>query len=84
MDIIVFKLDKEISRSGMIEYISQKSDRLFKGKILVLKLMFKEVTKGERSFDKFSDSRKDAFECTDFSQVAVNIPLVRMCVERGK
>ena len=84
MDIIVFKLDKEIPRSGMIEYISQKSDRLFKGKILVLKLMFKEVTKGERSFDKFSDSRKDAFECTDFSQVAVNIPLVRMCVERGK
>ena len=84
MDIIVFKLDKEISRSGMIEDISQKSDRLFKGKILVLKLMFEEVTKGERSFDKFSDSRKDAFECTDFSQVAVNIPLVRMCVERGK
>ena len=81
MDIIVFKLDKEISRSGMIEDISQKSDRLFKGKILVLKLMFEEVTKGERSFDKFSDSRKDAFECTDFSQVAVNIPLVRMRVE---
>jgi hypothetical protein len=81
LDIIVFKLDKEISRSGMIEDISQKSDRLFKGKILVLKLMFEEVTKGERSFDKFSDSRKDAFECTDFSQVAVNIPLVRMRVE---
>ena len=81
MDIIVFKLDKEISRSGMIEYISQKSDRLFKGKILVLKLMFEEVTKGERSFDKFSDSRKDTFECADFSQVAVNIPLVRMCVK---
>ena len=81
MDIIVFKLDKEIPRSGMIEYISQESDRLFKGKILVLKLMFEEVTKGERSFDKFSDSRKDAFECTDFSQVAVNIPLVRMRVE---
>ena len=81
MDIIVFKLDKEIPRSGMIEYISQKSDRLFKGKILVLKLMFEEVTKGERSFDKFSDSRKDAFECTDLSQVAVNIPLVRMRVE---
>jgi len=51
----------------MIEYISQESDRLFKGKILVLKLMFEEVTKGERSFDKFSDSRKDAFECADFS-----------------
>ena len=81
MDIIVFKLDKEIPCRGMIEYISQKSDRLFKGKILVLKLMFEEVTKGERSFDKFSDSRKDAFECTDFSQVAVNIPLVRMRVE---
>ena len=81
MDVIVFKLDKEISRSGMIEYISQKSDRLFKGKILVLKLMFEEVTKGKRSFDKFSDSRKDPFECADFSQVAVNIPLVRMRVE---
>ena len=78
MDIIVFKLDKEISRSGMIEYISQKSDRLFKGKRLVLKLMFEEVTKGERSFDKFCDSRIDAFECADFSQVAVNISLVRM------
>ena len=81
MDIIVFKLDKEIACSSMIEYISQESDRLFKGKILVLKLMFEEVTKGERSFDKFSDSRKDTFECADFSQVAINIPLVRMRVE---
>lgn len=81
MDIIVFKLNKEISCSGMIEYISQESDRLFKGKILVLKLMFEEVTKGERSFDKFSDRRKDPFECADFSQVAINIPLVRMRVE---
>lgn len=81
MDIIVFKLDKEIPRSGMIEYISQESDCLFKGKILVLKLMFEEVTKRERSFDKFSDRRKDTFECADFSQVAVNIPLVRMRVE---
>ena len=78
MNIIVFKFDKEISCSGMIEYISQESDCLFKGKILVLKLMFEEVTKGERSFDKFSDSRKDPFESADFSQVAVNIPLVRI------
>ena len=43
LDIIVFKLNQEISGGGMIEYISEESDSLLKRKVLILELELKKV-----------------------------------------
>ena len=55
LDIIVFKLNQEISGGGMIEYISEESDSLFKRKVLILELELKKVAERSRRFNKFSN-----------------------------
>ena len=44
LDIIILKLDYKVSGGGMIEYISEESDGLFKRKVLILELELKKVT----------------------------------------
>lgn len=68
----------------MIEDIPKESDALFKREILILEEVFEIVSERSIIFDKLPHYRENPFECTDLGEIAINISLVRMLVERGQ
>lgn len=68
----------------MIEHISEESNRLLKRKILVLKQVFEKLTELLIPLNQLPHDGKNPSERTHLGQIAIDIPLVRMLMQRSQ
>ena len=68
----------------MVKHISQESNRLFKREILILELIFEKIPQHGIIFYNFSHYRENPLKSTNFDQIAINVPFVRMLVKRAE
>lgn len=68
----------------MIEHISEESNRLLKREILVLKQVFEKLTELLIPLNQLPHDGKNPSERTHLGQIAIDIPLVRMLMQRSQ